>query len=297
MVLTVPGTTLDLLGPQTAKRMSAHDVVCLHTMAGGFEGTDAMFHANGFKGTESHLGMRWDGFTKEWQDLFFRADANFEGNPRVISIETEDVDSHFPDWYPNGIVPSWTGLQVAKITALLRTLCSKAFHSQCPSTWKCHQVGIPMRLIKNSGADQRGIGYHRQGIDGDYPGPYKGRQGVGEHWSTSGGKVCPGDNRIHQLIDVIIPSLAGGPDLDATEHAALLDIQAKSKAMFKAIRNDEDADQELVAGLREHVRWVLDDASTESGSDLRTMVGDKSKDALDQYDAAQKSDLIPPATP
>lgn len=291
MALKVPGTTFDPLGPQTAHKMTAHDIFCCHTMAGGFEGTDSMFHANGYVGTESHLGMRWDGFTKQWQDLLYRADANFEGNPRVISLETEDVDPHFPSWYPNGPVPKWTDEQCEKIVQLIRTVCAKSFHANCPVGWKCRTEGIPIVLIPDTRSTRRGIGYHRQGIDGNFTGPYKGRQGVGERWSTGTGKPCPGDARITQLIYEIIPE-AQGDDMTPAQAQQLKRIEDRGIAMYKALRNDDDADQALVRGIREHVRVVVDDASNEDGSALRTMVLNKSKDALAQYPVA-KADSDP----
>lgn len=195
MATVCPHAQYDLLGPQTADRMSAHDIVCLHTMAGSFAGTDAMFHQNGFKGTESHFGVAGSGRAKQWQDLDYRADANYEGNGRVISIETADVGESFPDWLPDGPVPPWTPAQLDRIVLIVG--------------WCCDRYDIPKRLVADSRSGRRGIAYHRQGIDGNFTGPYKGRRGVGERWSVSGGKVCPGDARIRQLIEIVIPRVRG----------------------------------------------------------------------------------------
>lgn len=303
MALLVPGTTWDPLGKQTQPAMDAHDIYCIHTMAGTFEGTDAMFHNNGYGGTESHFGVREDGFAKEWQDLRYTADANFQGNPRVISVENEDTGPPFPKWSGSN-VPPFTPAQLSTIIRIGTVVCSKAFHKDCPSSWLCHQHGIPPTLIPDTRAGRRGIGYHRQGIDGDFTDGYPGRQGVGEKWSTGTGKPCPGKNRIDQVIHTIIPAIAenlGEDDLDDREHNVLMSmnhvvgqINDRSVAMYKAIRGDADADPKLVTGLRDHVRAVLDEESTESGSKLRAMVGDKSVDALESYGAAKIE--VPPTS-
>jgi hypothetical protein len=200
MPLLVPGTTYDPLGRQTQRRMVDHRVICLHTMAGSFAGTSNFFHSNGYGGTESHLGMRSDGFTVQWQDLLYTADANYEGNPWVVSIETSDKGESFPAWSGSD-VPPWTDRQLTRLIDLLRVLTSPGLHESCPSSYTCHQ-GIPRTLVPDSCATRRGIGYHRQGVD-----PW--RSPACARWSQHRGKVCPGDRRIHQLRTIILPELTG----------------------------------------------------------------------------------------
>lgn len=191
----------DPLGPQTQARLTRHDVVIVHTMAGTFAGTDTFFHQNGYGGTESHFGIKGDGFAKQWQDLDFRADANLDANDRAISIETADRGESFPAWSGSD-VPPWTEAQLDKLVLIIR--------------WCCDHYQIPAQLVPNSVDGHRGIAYHRQGIDGNFGPPFPGRQGVGERWSTSTGKPCPGDRRIRQLIDIVIPRVRGEED-DMTE--------------------------------------------------------------------------------
>lgn len=213
MALVTSLATYKPLGKQTEAAMTAHDIVCVHTMVGYLKSTGEMFGKNGYGGTESHFGVggiwgvdkaaQLDGDIWQWQDLRYQADANLEGNHRVISIETADnAPSNADD------IVLWTPNQVVSLVRLIRQLCSKEFHKNCPSSWKCHQVGIPMTLIPDTKPGRRGLAYHRQGVKhssgygvGDYL--VKG----GEQWSTATGKQCPGKNRINQFKTVVIPAL------------------------------------------------------------------------------------------
>jgi hypothetical protein len=173
--------------------MARHDIVCYHTMVGSLAGTSAMFHQNGYGGTESHFGVGGDGTVRQWQDTDFVAEANLNGNYRLISIETADYgEPMFGKWNTSGDnVPPWTDAQmraIAEITA------------RC-----CQAYNIPIELIPDSRPNRRGVGYHRQGCD-----PV--RVSGGELWSSARGKVCPGARRIAQIPRVIemARQLAGG---------------------------------------------------------------------------------------
>lgn len=198
-----PHATWSPLGVQTQPKMTAHDVICLHTMAGTFAGTKAMFLQNGYGGTESTYGISGSGHAEQWQDRAYTADANLDGNPRVISIETADMGEMFPKGAWSN--PPWTQAQLEAIALIVAWECSPAAHRECPSTWACHRVGIPLVLMTRS--DQRGVGYHRLGVDGNFPssGLFAGRKqrGGGEKWSNAAGKACPGDARIAQMPLVI----------------------------------------------------------------------------------------------
>lgn len=197
-----PHATWDPLGPQSEPRMRAHDIVCLHTMAGSFAGTNIMFHENGYGGTESHFGISGSGVARQWQDLDFQADANWDGNDHVISIETADKGEMFPAWSGSD-VPPWTQAQLDRIIAI--------------ASWCCDRYAIPRVLIPNTRPGNRGIAYHRQGIPGNFPPPYTGLVPGGELWTnpkTGYGKVCPGYNRIRQIETIIIPALQRPVDLN-----------------------------------------------------------------------------------
>lgn len=184
------------LGVQTQPRMSRHDIVCVHTMVGYLTSTEAMFRKRGYGGTESHFGVggKWgsddgkDGVVYQWQDTDFTADANLDGNHRIISIETADNAPHDAD----DLAP-WTDRQCEAIARII--------------AWACKLYNIPVLLVPDSKPGRRGIAYHRQGCEhsdglGSHPGwLVRG----GERWSTSVGKPCPGEARIKQLTKIVIP--------------------------------------------------------------------------------------------
>ena len=176
-----PGAQWRPLGEQTEPLLTRHDIVCLHTMVGSLAGTDTYFHQDGYGGTESHFGVGHDGTVYQWQDTNRQADANLDGNDRVISIETADRGPGFSDWSGSN-VPAWLPAQLEAIAQIV--------------AWACKTYDIPCALIPDSGKSRRGVGYHRQGID-----PW--RCSTCERWSASNGKVCPGDRRIAQIPQVI----------------------------------------------------------------------------------------------
>lgn len=212
MTLRYPPARWDPLGPQTEAAMLGHDILCAHTMVGSLAGTNSMFHANGYGGTESHFGFGENAAQgiKQWQDLMFEADANLEGHTRVVSFETADYGGSFGTWNTSSDanVPAWNLWQLDAIVDLVVWFCRKSTHAGCPATWACHKAGVPCVLIPDTKPGRRGLGYHKQGCD-----PW--RVAGGEKWSTAYGKGCPGNRRISQFINIVIPRaqkiLAGGP--------------------------------------------------------------------------------------
>ncbi len=247
---------------QTESRMTSHDIVCIHTMVGYLRSTDTMFGKNGYGGTESHFGIGgiWgsdrndpplDGHLMQWQDLAFQADANLDGNPRTISIETADnAPKNAAD------IARWTPAQVETIVRLIRWLCSTKAHAACPPSWKCHNEGIPMTLIPDTKPGRRGLALHRQGCKHSNGYGVKGVAGVqflvegGEKWSSSTGKECPCDERVEQFVNEIIPALnvvTPAPDNSTTEGEetamALSDDAVKQieQAFFRVLTQPVDA--------------------------------------------------------
>jgi len=165
------------------------DILCVHTEVGTNEGSIAIGAQAGHSYAHNYLDCL--GFTFQKRDLRYRAAANLDGNPYVISWETEDIDSRcFAAWGTScGNVPAWTPAQVARLILDLY--------------WCCVRFNIPPVLIPDTKVGRRGIGFHRQGVPNSpewVPGSLR--------WSSSIGKCCPDWRRIAQLIGIIIPAVA-----------------------------------------------------------------------------------------
>ena len=232
------------LGEQTEPALSNPKIIVLHTMVGSLWGTDGYFMQDGYGGTESHFGVGFDGEVLQWQDLAHQADANLDGNPRCISIETSDWgEGPFGKWDTGNpaLVPAWTAEQVEAIAQLV--------------AWLCREFSIPCEPIEDSRPGRTGIGYHRQGID-------NWRVDGGEKWSGSTGKVCPGDRRIAQIPEVIERArqiLAGGDEEDDMPYSqAQLEAFALNgaKRAIMSLLGDwptNGTDREDIEGVREVV--------------------------------------------
>jgi hypothetical protein len=203
--------------------MTRYDVVCVHTIVG-----NPPAHA-------AHFSTRADGHIFQSRDTAYRSAANYRGNHRVIAIENDDHGPEYGVWNTRDghAVPRFTVAQVEAVAQI----CA----------WAHRTHGVPLVLCPNSLPTSRGIAYHRQGIDGNWTGyAYGGRVTGGELWSESGGKVCPGDRRIRQLIEEIIPrarEIAGlEQDLDANDKNTLNALAWRQKALNDgALTVDEDA--------------------------------------------------------
>lgn len=171
----MPGT--EWVGEQSPRvPMERYDIVCVHTIVGY-----APAHA-------AHFSVRRDGHIFQSRDTAYRSAANLDGNHRVIAIENEDHGDPFPTWSGSN-VPALTDAQVDANAQILR--------------WAHEEHGIPLQLCPDSRPDSRGLAYHRQGIDGNFTDGYPGRVPGGEVWTTSPGKVCPGQARIGQLPSIL----------------------------------------------------------------------------------------------
>jgi hypothetical protein len=180
--------------PFTGKGSSTltHDIICAHTMVGKLMGSWDWANQSG--NAYWHYGLGADGRLLQCHPLEYRSAANLDGNWHVIPIETEDgySDGRTSDagqvWSPwsGSNVPSWTNAQMDKLV----DLCA----------WLCVRYNIPPVLIPDTKPGRRGLAYHRQGID-----PW--RVSGGEKWSNSTGKVCPGDRRLDQWVNVVIPRI------------------------------------------------------------------------------------------
>jgi N-acetylmuramoyl-L-alanine amidase len=172
-------------GDHSSRRpMARYDAVVVHTIVGY-----APAHA-------AHFSTKADGTIIQSRDTVYQSAACLHGNPRIIAIENEDHGGPFPDWTGSN-VPPLTGAQVEANARILR--------------WAHEVHGIPLQRCPDSRPGSRGLAYHRQGIDGNWSGyRHPGRVSGGEVWTESYGKVCPGDNRIDQLDDIL--ALAKGDE-------------------------------------------------------------------------------------
>jgi GH25 family lysozyme M1 (1,4-beta-N-acetylmuramidase) len=174
----------DKLLPEAGKQgKQSNKVFIVHTMVGYLNGTDSSFRSAA-NGLESSLGIGGkydpvglDGAIYQWMKLWDRADANYNGNPYAFSVETSDGTRY---------LEKWTLLQAESL-------------AQCAAAW-CLITGNPARLVNRSHSSVTGIGHHRIGT---VPYPKAGD----DYWSppSAGPRACPGQPRIDQLTDEVIP--------------------------------------------------------------------------------------------
>ena len=132
----------------------------------------------------SHFHIALDGTVEQYIDTDKLSAADYEGSDNAISIETAGLGDG-----------KWTDAQVVSIVRLL--------------IWINQTHGIPLRLKTTSSPTEAGIGWHRLGITGNFPSlpsilAGRNQRGyAGEAWSLSGGKVCPGAERILQMPMII----------------------------------------------------------------------------------------------
>ncbi|MEU1421463.1 N-acetylmuramoyl-L-alanine amidase [Kitasatospora sp. NPDC005751] len=120
---------------------------------------------------ESHFGLGYDGSLAQFIGTQTRADANMYANRRSDGTGAVSLESASNLQHTD----PWTPEQVAVIIRL--------------GVWLHQQHGIPLRVCRS--ATDPGFGYHRL-----FP-----------EWSD-GGTACPGDARVQQFHDVIMPGIS-----------------------------------------------------------------------------------------
>ncbi|MFB7798923.1 N-acetylmuramoyl-L-alanine amidase [Isoptericola sp. NPDC056134] len=151
--------------------------IVLHITASEATSQHGYFSSIRFAGSHFHVAR--SGVIEQYAGTGARSAADLSSR-RTISIETQGV---------NG---PWTKAQLEAIAQVV--------------AWCARTHGIPLRKMTSSSLSQHGVGWHRLGVDGNFPsGPLGGRlqRGGGEKWSGSRGKACPTDACIHQIDDVI----------------------------------------------------------------------------------------------
>jgi hypothetical protein len=178
----MPGVEFRPDMPAGTPLMTRFDVVCIHTIGGKSKPP----------APAAHFSTRLDGHIVQSRDTRFQSAANLDGNHRVIAIENDDFSPHFGNWNPDDghAVPAFTLEQMEAIARI------------CAWAHKIH--GVELVPCPDSKPTSKGIGYHRQGIKGNFgPFAFGGIVAGGEKWSMHFGKVCPGDARIRQIPRII----------------------------------------------------------------------------------------------
>lgn len=153
----------------------------VHTIVGYMDSTYHYFNQSGRP--YSHFGTNHAGRVEQWQDLLYKAASDLDGNPWSISVENEDHGLAYGDW-DGSDVPRFTPPQAEAIAQLI--------------AWLCVRFAIPAVLLADSLPIPHGVSFHRLGID-----PWRLPGGI--LYSSADGKVCPGNRRIAQLRDEIMP--------------------------------------------------------------------------------------------
>lgn len=179
----MPGARWRPLSRNYTRRVTTKDCIILHST-----GTNAATSQYGWfntpgAGASSHFHVDDNGVIEQYVDTAHMSWANASANPRSVTIETQG----------NGYGP-WTAAQVRSIVRVIQWV--RSVHK-----------GIPLRQMTSSAASQKGIGWHRLGVNGNFPrtGILRGRsqRGGGKSWSKAFGKICPGDDRIKQIPAII----------------------------------------------------------------------------------------------
>jgi hypothetical protein len=176
-----------------------------HTAVSSATSMHSFFNVSGR--ATPHFYVNEAGVIEQFIDTGFRATACLDGNNDCVAVESWD----------GGHERDWTALQV-EACARIAVFC----HTE---------HNIPLDRCPSSKPGSQGVGWHRLGIDGDFPQPpgqlLGGRVDGGEHWSTSTGKECPWTIKIHGVVDKIIPRarqlLTDGDDMQQSDDLTPLD--------------------------------------------------------------------------
>ena len=143
-------------------------------MVGGLRSSDALFRREGYTGTESHFGVGgpWDGADLDgavWQWQTLDRQADAQNAGNAYATSIETADGG--EW-----TRPWSPKQIAALIKL--------------GAWWCRQPGHRPRLVEDIA--EAGVGDHAQF----------------RAWAPDG-RACPGQTRIRQLKEIIIPGVAG----------------------------------------------------------------------------------------
>jgi len=165
------------------RRLTEYNRVNLHVAVSEAASLFGYFNKSGIP--DSHFYVRKDGTVEQYVDTAYQAFADLEGNDATISIETQGGVT-------NSQGEPWTPQQVETLAQIY--------------AWAVRTHGIARKMATSSqkGDASKGLSWHRLGIDGNFPALpdlRAGRQqrGGGMRYSSSRGKICPGDAKILQV--------------------------------------------------------------------------------------------------
>jgi hypothetical protein len=236
----LPVTRYDVGGANHIAMSKARRLV-LHTAVSDSDSLFGLFNTPG--NPVAHFYVREDGTLEQYVDTDIRSSAVLEGNYDSITVESWDGG---PGKFHGTDGPPWTEAQLDALAALAK--------------WCSEKHGIPLRQLPSSLSGTSGVGWHRQGIDGNFPpGILAGRVPNGEHWSPSAGKSCPGDTRIRQVVDEVIPR-AKGDEMSAQDIKDLKAAQVtQADRIIAVVRATAQADKDRDAAIIAAIDGIPDD--------------------------------------
>lgn len=212
----MPGAVWRPIARNYTRRVTNKNCVILHTTASASATSMHGWFNNPSAQSSSHFHVDFNGRIEQYIDTAYMSWANSAANPRSVTIETQGSGSE-----------AWTNAQITAIVKIIHWV--RSVHPN-----------IPLRQMTSSARSQKGIGWHRLGVNGNFPktGILRGRnqRGTGESWSSVYGKVCPGTKRIKQ-IPAIIKQAGGSTTTTTTPKKDWFDMATKAE-LRKIIREE-----------------------------------------------------------
>lgn len=240
------------------QKLTVHNRMNLHVAVSEGSSLHNYFNKSGIP--DSHFYVRRDGTVEQYVDTSMRAFADLEGNDATISVETQGMGGG-----------GWDVKQRESLAKLY--------------AWAVETHGLEVKLATDSkpGKSSQGLSWHRLGCDGNFPAlpsilAGRGQRGGGMHYSTSLGKVCPGDGRIVQIPgifarakEILNPTSTPAPttpapiseddELNATQatqlsniNAAIPELLALYSGAAPGVQPSNDADE---ISFKTAMKWLL----------------------------------------
>jgi len=246
--------------------------IVLHITASSAVSQYGYFSGAGKNLAGSHFHVAADGTIEQYAGTGARSAADKDGNARTISIETQGLTA----------AGTWDAPQLEAIAQVV--------------AWCAKTHGIPLKLMASSAATESGLGWHRLGIDGNFPAlpsilaGRKQRSPVGELWSSASGKECPGDKRIQQIPSILARAIQINngaapkpPSLGTATITATLDVVDLRNADKQAVTGEDvDKLQGLLLAHRQGAAGLVGNNGRPDGS-----AGAATKNALIAFQKAK----------